>query len=136
VIESYGARSALRGLSRRSAQYLEIRRLINEGYIPAGTEFSAESVRKMIGEPPERSDDIGISFDRARGTKRAFTRWDMYAWGDVKIRREVETAASTSLADWYTINRMSSKPCVSDEEAEIVFFDIITRSRQVSTVPG
>jgi hypothetical protein len=117
VIES-GAYTALRRLNRRAVQYLELRRLINEGFIPVKVSFTVDDLQKLIGNPPEIARKTG-----------GFSRWDILAWSDGKFRREVEIAASAPLADWFRISLLSAKQCNGDDEAERIFYDILTRSQ-------
>jgi hypothetical protein len=120
IIEG-GAVKALQRVHRRAVQCLEVRRLINEGYVPVGFDFPVESLARMLGDPPEWSEDA---------KKPLFTRWDTLSWSDWKLKREVALAASTSLADWWLIVFLSARRCYTDTEAEIAFYDILTRSRR------
>ncbi|GHU93180.1 hypothetical protein FACS1894208_02150 [Clostridia bacterium] len=117
-----GAAKTLRRLHNRALQYMEIRRLINEGFIPANVESSVESLRKLLGPRPERNEED------EKQKFRKFTCWDILAWNDIKFKLAVSLAASVSLSDWFEIVRLSAKPCSTDEEAERVFYDILTRS--------
>jgi hypothetical protein len=125
-----GAAKTLRRLHNRALQYMEIRRLINEGYIPYALKdtYTVEKFAKNLGEQPEESEeDKEANKKKKAGVK--FSRWDILQWGDTKFRREVDIASKVPIADWYIIALLSSKRCNSDEEAEFVFFDILTRSR-------
>ncbi len=125
-----GAAKTLRKLHKKALQYLELRRLINEGYIPVGVTFSTEALTKLLAIPEEEPDEDGKVDKKKKSSDGKFTYKDILQWSDVKLKREVEVAAQAPLADWYTIVLLSGKRYVSDIEAERILFDLMTRSRR------
>jgi len=130
MIEDSGAAKTLTKLHNKAIQYLELRRLINAGYIPVGVHFTVEALTKLlqVKEEPDEEDDK--SAKKRKSSDGKFTYKDILLWSDMKLNREVAVAAQAPLADWYTIVLLSSKRCTSDLEAERILFDIITRSRR------
>ncbi len=125
-----GATKTLRKLHKKALQYLELRRLINEGYIPVGVTFSTEALTKLLAIPEEEPDEDGKVEKKKKSGDSKFTYKDILQWSDMKLKREVEVAAQAPLADWYTIVLMSGKRYVTDIEAERILFDLMTRSRR------
>jgi len=127
-----GAAQTLRKLHYKSLQYLELRRLINEGYIPVGVSFTVDALAKMLEIKDD--DDESTSTKKKKKAGSLFSYRDVLQWSDLKLKREIEIAAQVPLADWYTIAILSSKRCNTDIEAEYVLFDILTRSRRTNVL--
>lgn len=124
-----GAASTLRKLHKKALQYLELRRLINEGYIPVGVAFTTAALAKLLGiKEAEPDEAVKVERSKKPGTSM-FTVKDVLQWSDLKLKREVEVAAQAPLADWYAIVRLSGNVYATDLEAERVLFGILTRSR-------
>lgn len=126
-----GSVSLLRRLNTKSLMYLEIRRLVNSGYIPVGVEYTVDSFVKLLRLPEEEDSEEGVDVEKPKkpaGYK--FTYRDMLSWNTTKLRREVDIAVQTTLEDWYTLALLSSKRCYTEMEAEQVLYSILTRSRR------
>ena len=125
VVREEGPANVLRKLHYRAKQYMEIRRLINEGYIPTGVDFTVAEFTKLL---KDNSDDEETDTKNKKQTK--FSAKTIQQWSDQKFWREVRIASKTTIADWYTIVKLSDLPYATDLEAEIALFNIMTRTQR------
>lgn len=135
IVREEGPAKVLRKVHQKAMQYLEIRRLINEGYLPVGIEYSVAAFAKLIGNPEEKDDNLDEETSeggkkKKKGSSGVFTYKDILNWSDYKLNKEVAMAATLPLSDWLAIALMSDVPYATDEEAEMTLFDIMTRSRR------
>lgn len=133
MIDDMGAVKTLNKVHKKALQYLELRRLINEGYIPVGVSaYSVEALSKLlkVNDEAVEAEDEAKSVKKGTKVDGQFTYKDILRWSDGKLNREVKIAAQAPLADWYTVALLSGRRCRTEMEAERVLFDIVTRSRR------
>ena len=133
IVREEGPAKVLRKLHQKSLQYLEIRRLINAGYLPVGIDYSVAAFEKLLGKK-EQDDDFEEEASEEKNKKdnksSRFSVKDILTWSDYKLNQEIAMAATLPLSDWLAIALMSDVPYATDEQAEMILFDIMTRSRR------
>ena len=95
-----GPAKVLRKVHQKAMQYLEIRRLINEGYLPVGVKYSVAAFAKLIGNPEEKDDNLDEETSEGGKKKKkdssgVFTYKDILNWSDYKLNTGGDGTDST-----------------------------------------
>ena len=127
IVKEEGPAKVLRRVHYKALQYMEIRRLINAGYLPVGVTYSVEAFSKLLDL---KEDDTEDTVGKKKKASNKFTYKDILKWSDSKLNREITMASEAPLSDWFVIAALSDVPFATDAEAERILFDIMTRSRR------